>query len=66
MKQLMELKYKLKPQIEFRKTGKVLTYGETYLLDFFKILLIRFFKIRIQSGKYILATLGLIYKRLEL
>ena len=66
MKQLMEFKYKLKPQIGFLKTGKVLTDGENYLLDFFKILLKRFFKIQIQSGKYILANLGLIYNRLEL
>ena len=66
MKKLMEFKYKLKPQIEFLKNGKVLTDGENYLLDFFKILLKRFFKIRIQSGKYILANLGLIYNRLEL
>ena len=66
MKQLMEFKYKLKPQIEFLKNGKVLTDGENYLLDFFKILLKRFFKIRIQSGKYILDNLGLIYNRLEL
>ena len=62
----MEFKYKLKPQIGFLKTGKVLTDGENYLLDFFKILLKRFFKIQIQSGKYILANLGLIYNRLEL
>ena len=62
----MEFKYKLKPQIEFLKNGKVLTDGENYLLDFFKILLNRFFKIRIQSGKYILENLGLIYNRLEL
>ena len=66
MKQIMEFKYKLKPQIEFLKNGKVLTDGENYLLDFFKILLKRFFKIQIQSGKYILANLGLIYNRLEL
>ena len=62
----MEFKYKLKPQIGFLKTGKVLTDGENYLLDFFKILLKRFFKSRIQSGKYFLANLGLIYNRLEL
>jgi len=62
----MELKYKLKPQIEFRKTGKVLTGSETYLLDLFKIWLKRFIKSRIQSGKYILATLGLTHHRLEL
>ena len=66
MKQLMEFKYKLKPQIEFLKNGKVLTDGDNYLLDFFKILLKRFFKIRIQSCKYILVNLGLIYNRLEL
>ena len=66
MKQLMEFKYKLKPQIGFLKTGKVLTDGENYLLDFFKILLKRFFKRRIQSGKYIFATLGVTYNRIEL
>ena len=37
MKQLMEFKYKLKPQIEFLKNGKVLTDGENYLLDFLKV-----------------------------
>ena len=66
MKQLMEFKYKLKPQIGFLKTGKVLADVETYLLDIFKILVKRFFKSRIQSGKYFLANLGLIYNRLEL
>ena len=66
MNQLIELKYELIPQIKFRKTGKVLTGSEAYLLDPFKIWLKRFFKSRIQSGKYILATLGLTHHRLEL
>ena len=66
MKQLMEFKYKFKPQIGFLKTGKILADVETYLLGLFKIWLKLFFKSQIQSGKYILATLGLTYNRLEL
>ena len=65
MKQIMEFKYKLTPQIEFFKTGKGLTCGESYLLEFVKLWIKRY-QSRIKSVKYIFVTLGLTYNRLEL